>query len=148
MSVKMKRILVVCVGNICRSPMAQSLLAKRMSERDPNVHVASAGLAALVGHPADPIAQTLMQERGHEITNHRARQLTHHDILSSDLILAMDAEQQRMIEMSVPVARGKVHRLGKWGGFDIPDPYGEPRPAFEWSLSLIEEGIKGWESRI
>jgi len=144
----LNRILVVCIGNICRSPMAESLLAQRLSGRKPDIWVGSAGLAALVGRPADPIAQTLMQERGLAITNHRARQIMRHDILSSDLILAMDSEQQRLIESSVPVARGKVHRLGKWGDFDIPDPYGEPRPAFEWSLSLIEEGIKGWESRL
>jgi protein-tyrosine phosphatase len=144
----LRHILVVCIGNICRSPMAESLLAHRLSGREPDIRIGSAGLAALVGRPADPIAQALMQERGLAIGEHRARQVTRHDIMSADLILAMDSEQQRLIESSVPVARGKVHRLGKWGDFDIPDPYGEPRPAFEWSLSLIEEGIKGWETRL
>jgi protein-tyrosine phosphatase len=73
----LNRILVVCIGNICRSPMAESLLAQRLSGRSPDIWVGSAGLAALVGRPADPIAQTLMQERGLAISDHRARQITH-----------------------------------------------------------------------
>ena len=55
-----RHVLTVCLGNICRSPMAEGLLAAAM----PDCEVASAGLGALSGHPADPIAQALMQERG------------------------------------------------------------------------------------
>jgi protein-tyrosine phosphatase len=58
-----------------------------------------------------------------------------------DLILVMDDDQQRAVEQIYPPARGRVHRLGRFGGFDVPDPYRKPPAAFEASLALIERGI-------
>jgi protein-tyrosine phosphatase len=135
------RILVVCVGNICRSPMAQALLASRLAARGARSVVESAGVAALVGHPADPTAQELMRERGIDVSGHRARQLVPPLVASSDLVLVMDAELQREVEAMLPSARGRVHRLGRWGRFEIPDPYRQDRAAFARSLALIERGV-------
>ncbi|MFL5359908.1 MAG: low molecular weight phosphotyrosine protein phosphatase, partial [Myxococcales bacterium] len=76
------RVLMVCTGNICRSPMAQVLLADALKKRGIDVAVESAGLGALVGHPADPIAVKLMQARGLDLSGHRGRQLTREIIRS------------------------------------------------------------------
>ena len=62
-------------------------------------------------------------------------------ILAADLILVMEQRQQRDVERILPVARGRVHRVGRFGGFDVPDPYRKGRAAFEMSLALIERGI-------
>src|SRR5690349_14629358 len=96
------RILVVCVGNICRSPMAAAVLSHRVSAAGRKVTVESAGLAALVGHPADEMAQTLMAERGLDIGEHRARQLTAEMLRDFELVLVMESEQQRSIESTYP----------------------------------------------
>jgi protein-tyrosine phosphatase len=139
------RILTVCVGNICRSPMAEVLLAERLRARGHPAVVESAGIAALVGRPADPFAQALMAQRGLDLSRHRARQLTPELIRAFELVLVMEAEQQREVESILPSARGRVHRIGRWGGFDVPDPYKRDRAAFERAQALIERGIDDLE---
>jgi protein-tyrosine phosphatase len=134
-------VLLVCVGNVCRSPMAAALLTRDLASRLPRITVASAGLAALVGQPADPIAVTLLAERGLDISAHRAQQLTPELAHIFDLILVMEERHQRGVEQIFPAARGRVHRLGRFGQFDVPDPYGQPRLVFEESLALIERGL-------
>jgi len=135
------RILMVCVGNICRSPMAAAALADRLGRRGVRAAVESAGISALVGSPADPVARALMSERGLDISGHRARQLTPEIIRSFELVLVMEAAQQQAVEAILPSARGRVHRIGRWGSFDVPDPYRQERVAFERALALIDRGI-------
>ncbi len=133
-----RNVLFVCIGNICRSPMAEALFAQAMPRR----MVCSAGLSAVVGGGADPLAVELMRERGLDISGHRAQQLASWMLREADLILTMDGEQKRYIEQAWPGARGKVRRLLEAGGGDIPDPYLQGRRAFGHSLSLIEEGVQ------
>ncbi|VWB36522.1 protein-tyrosine-phosphatase [Burkholderia lata] len=138
-------LLVVCVGNVCRSPMAQALLAARL----PGVDVQSAGIGALDGQPADPHAIGLMHERGLDLATHRARQVSSRHVTRADLILTMDLGQKRWLERRHPFLCGRVFRLGSAGhGFDVPDPYLGPRASFEHSLRLIERGVDAWCARI
>jgi protein-tyrosine phosphatase len=135
------RILMVCTGNICRSPMAEVLLAQRLAQRGVRVTVASAGIAALVGRPADPEAQELMAERGLDLSAHRARQLTPDLLRAFDLVLVMEAWQQRAVEAVLPSARGRVQRLGRLGDFDVPDPFRRGPAAFRGALAFIDRGL-------
>ena len=141
------RILVVCIGNICRSPMAEALLRDAL-RRQEEIIVESAGLGALVGHAADKHAVDLMKERGVDITAHRARQLHPDMVAAADLILVMEAAHKTSIDTAEPTARGKVHRLCEWQDKDIDDPYRQSKAAFADALKDIEIGVADWVERL
>lgn len=131
--------------------MAAALLARRLR----SVAVESAGITALVGHEADPIAVDLMRESGLDIRSHRARQLLSWMPAASDLVLVMDSFQQRHLEQRFASLHGRIYRLGELSttshsgtGFDIPDPYLKGRESFKESLRLIEASVEGWSARI
>jgi len=138
-------ILVVCIGNICRSPMAEALLKARSPQ---GVHVHSAGIGALVDEPADPNAVQLMQARGIDITAHRARQLVPEMVDQAELILVMEEGHQRYIRSVSPAACGKIHSLGKWMELEIPDPYKKSPEYFASTLALIEQGVDAWAEKL
>ncbi|HEY5665620.1 MAG TPA: low molecular weight protein-tyrosine-phosphatase [Gammaproteobacteria bacterium] len=142
-----RHILVVCVGNICRSPMAEALLRRALRGQD-GITVESAGLGALVGHPASEHSVDLMAELGEDITSHRARQIHPDMVRAADLVLVMEAGHKRAIDDADPTARGKVYRLGEWQDRDIDDPYRQPRAAYEEALEGIEAGVASWAERI
>ena len=142
-----RHILVVCVGNICRSPMAEALLKSALRGQD-GITVESAGLGALVGHPADDYAIELMDERGTDIRAHRARQIHPDMVKAADLVLVMESGHKRAIDEADPTARGKVHRLGEWQDTDIEDPYRRERWAYEDALRDIQAGVASWVEKI
>lgn len=134
------RILVVCIGNICRSPMAEQLLKVAL----PKKVISSAGLGSMVGAPADDHALALMTELGYDISAHRGRQINAELIRNADLILVMTRKQETLLTQQYPQARGRVYRLGHWDKQDIADPYQKPREAFELALQHIQTGIASW----
>ncbi len=142
-----RNILVVCVGNICRSPMAEALLKSALRGQD-GITVESAGLGALVGYPADDYALELMEEAGENISEHRARQIHPDMVTDADLVLVMEARHKRAIDDADPTARGKVHRLGEWQDRDIDDPYRQDKAAFAEALEEIQEGVASWVEKI
>lgn len=137
-------ILVICVGNICRSPMAEGLFRRALTD----CRVSSAGLGALAGRPADPIAVELMRERALDITHHRARQLQAPMVAEAGMVLVMESVHQRELERHYPLARGKIFRLCESMKADVPDPYQRGRAAFEEALGLIVRGVDAWVPRI
>ena len=142
-----RHILVVCVGNICRSPMAEALLKRELREQD-GFTVESAGLGALVGYPASDYSLELMAELGVDISEHRARQIHPDMVHSADLVLVMETGHKRAIDVADPTARGKVYRLGEWQGRDIDDPYRQSKEVFADVLADIEQGVASWAKRI
>jgi protein-tyrosine phosphatase len=138
-----QRILVVCTGNICRSPMAASLLRRHLPQRADGI--GSAGLAALVDHPIDPLAGEVLAAHGFDAAAHRARQATRDTLLASDLVLAMDAGHLARMQALAPEATGRIFLLDKWiDSRDVPDPYRQPREVFERVYGMIEQGVRGW----
>lgn len=144
-----ENILVVCIGNICRSPVAEALLKDALINKvKKDYKISSAGLGALVGHQPDKVVCELMLEKGIDISGYRATQLDQAMILKSDLILVMETGHKELIEHKEPSAKGKVFKLGEWGGFEIVDPYQQERKVFEEVVQLIEKGVKDWVNKI
>jgi protein-tyrosine phosphatase len=139
-----KRILIICIGNICRSPMAEGMMKREL----PDLEISSAGLGALVGQSADPNAIALMFEKGIDISAHRARQLENWMVAAADLVLVMDNEQKDHLVMQYPLYRGKIYRLNEIEKYDIADPYRHELEAFREASGLIEGGVHAWVARI
>ena len=138
-----KRILIVCMGNICRSPAAEYLFRERMGSRD--IELSSAGLVALAGSRMNETVLQLLSESGVDGRAHRAHQLTYSMLLQSDLVLGMEKSHVDAIVQLVPEARGKVYLFDKWlGERDVPDPYGQPRSVFERVYEMIMGGVDSW----
>lgn len=136
-------ILIICVGNICRSPTAEVLLKHQLGDTDKIIH--SAGLGALVGKDIEPTALEVLQEHGINPGQHIARQLSSDMLAEADLVLTMEKGHINMISCIAPQARGKSFLLGKWNNnIEIPDPYRKPKAAFEEAYSLIEQSLNEW----
>lgn len=143
----MDTILVVCVGNICRSPLAEALLKVSL----PDKLIWSAGLAARVGEPAHPLAMEVAATHGLDLSEHHARQINSWMCSKADLILVMDMAQKRQLERTYPLARGKIRCIGDVGPneyFQITDPYQQPRSIFESVHIAIDRGVSHWAHRI
>ena len=138
-------ILVVCIGNICRSPMGEYLLRHALPS---GIKVSSAGLGALVGNPADDLAIELMQQHGVDVTKHRARQLSAALVAEHELILVMTQRQKDQLEAEYPSARGRVFRYGHWLKTDVADPYQQDRAAFEAAFDIINEATPLWAAKL
>jgi protein-tyrosine phosphatase len=127
--------------------MAEALL-KRALRGQNDIAVESAGLGALVGHPASDYAVELMDEIGEDISGHRARQIHPDMVRAADLVLVMESGHKRAIDDSDSTARGKVYRFGEWQDKDIDDPYRRPKAAFAEALADIETGVDSWVKKI
>ena len=94
---QIQNILVICIGNICRSPMAEYFLKQQY----PHLHVESAGISGLIGHPADEKASLCMQRFGIDLSPHVAKKLNAELIKKADLVLVMSLNQQKYIEQTI-----------------------------------------------
>ena len=144
----MKHVIMVCTGNICRSPMAAGLLSHTLPESlRPRVDVSSAGIHALQGYVAQTHAIETMARIGIDISGHRARQLTHDLALGADLILAMDMTHLSFIQGWPDLRPGNVRLLLDFDPLSknrqVADPYGEPLAAYQQCLETLKPAVAG-----
>lgn len=138
-------ILIVCTGNICRSPMGERYLQKLL----PNKKIDSAGTGALVDQPADPSAEKISFAKGVSLDGHTGRQFTSTLARQYDLILVMEKSHIEQIGKIAPEARGKTMLFGHWiGQKEIPDPYRKSDEAFESVYNLIEVAGQHWAEKL
>ncbi|MGP9545662.1 low molecular weight protein-tyrosine-phosphatase [Psychrobacter sp. AOP7-B1-25] len=139
-----ENILVVCVGNICRSPIAKAVLAQQY----PHKTIDSAGLSAVVGNGADANALAVMSALGIDMSEHIAKQIDETLVMRADLILTMSDNQSKWIEDRWPHCRGKTFRIGHWIDQDIADPYRHELSVFEDTRQDIFDSLKPWANKI
>lgn len=137
-------VLVVCEGNICRSPVAAALLRQRTGKE-----VQSAGVAAMVGRDMDATAREVAQRRGVDCPPHRARQLTQEMCSEADLILVMEQRQREYLLRIAPESAGKALLFGKWlDDREIPDPFRRSREAYELVHGILSEAAGSWADKL
>lgn len=138
-------ILVVCTGNICRSPIGERYLRNLL----PDKKIYSAGTGALIEHAADNSAIKVAQIHGLSLEGHLSRQFTSSLGRQYDLILAMEKSHIEQIGNIAPEARGKTMLFGHWlEQRDIPDPYRKSDEAFLSVYKLIEQSGKLWAQKL
>ena len=141
----MKNILVVCTGNICRSPTGEYVLKKELG---PDYNVMSAGLGALVDHPAHEISQKIALEHGIDMSAHRARQINMDLLKWADLVLVMENGHKQELLRRYPAMEGQVFRYGEAQMVDVPDPYRRPENAFVLAWNFIAKLTPYWVEKI
>lgn len=141
---KIQNILVVCVGNICRSPMAEYFLKQQF----PQLNITSAGLSALVDQHADPKAILCMKQHQIDLRAHIAKQINTDEVKRADIIFVMTQNQKNHLEQMWPFARGKVFRLGHWQKENVADPYQHEQEFFNEICCRIQKFTLDWQSRL
>jgi protein-tyrosine phosphatase len=133
------RVLMVCLGNICRSPTAEAVLRARLRAHGlhDRVEVDSAGTGGWhSGDPPDARSQRHAARRGYDLSQLRARRVVEEDFHRFDLLLAMDTDNLADLQRLKPdAARGEL-RL--FAAVDVPDPYQSGPAGFERVLDLVE----------
>ncbi|WP_107688657.1 low molecular weight protein-tyrosine-phosphatase [Neisseria wadsworthii] len=142
---KYDKILIVCTGNICRSPTAEYILKQLL----PDLFIASAGINATPNRKAEPEAILSAHRNRIDISPHVARQLTPQMCEFSDLILVMEESHIEDIALICPQARSKTMLLGQWTSpLFIQDPYKKSQDTFDQIYRQIENACKTWAEKL
>ncbi|HTI03696.1 MAG TPA: low molecular weight protein arginine phosphatase [Gemmatimonadales bacterium] len=144
-----QHVLFVCTGNICRSPLAASLLERALKERGLEVEVTSAGTGAWDGAPASEGAYLVGLERGLDLSSHRARLLSRELVEEADLILTMARHHRaRVDELG---GEGRVFVLGEYagkGGDEVSDPFGGDLGVYRDTCQELESLVAAVADRL
>lgn len=143
-----KRFLIVCSGNVCRSPVAEAVLKQYL----PEVEVRSAGTAThkseLEGFSADSTMVSVANDLGICIDEHKAHQLTKEDCTWSDVILVMEPDHIATVAKISTQARGKTFLLGQWGEGSIADPFLKSLDRYQAAVIQIRSACQSWSKKV
>jgi len=143
------RVLFVCLGNICRSPLAETVVRHVSQQRglEERYHFASAGTGSWhVGGPADPRSAATARQHGLDLSSHRAHQITAAEVADWHWFVAMDhANRQDLLHMGAPASRILLMRQFEHDGDDldlapdVPDPYYGGPDGFDHAYAMLTE---------
>ena len=140
------RLLMVCLGNICRSPTAHGVMEKLITYRGLQelIEVDSAGTGSYhIGESPDPRAAAAAQNRGYDLSAQRARQVNEKDFIAFDHIIAMDNSNLTSLRGGCPAEHQQKLKLllefSNTGHDEVPDPYWSGQDGFELVLDLVED---------
>lgn len=145
MSVQVASVLIVCVGNICRSPVGARLLAVGL----PRLRIGSAGLGALAGHGADAVMAGVAARHGLVLCGHVARDFTPELAAAHDLILVMEPGHKAEILRRGAQFSGRTMLFDHWtGGMGIADPYRKPAEFHAAVFAQLSAAAAAWCQRL
>ena len=141
------RVLFVCSGNTCRSPLAAEALRQALGEEGQRVEILSAGILAVPGSPASAGVVEVAHRQGLDFRAHRAQRLTLELVDGADLVLALDTTEHEGVLRLAPEAASRTDLLSDYGlekpsGLGVPDPFGGSREAYEECLRRIVEHVQ------
>ena len=144
-----RRVLFLCTGNTCRSPLAEVIAREAAKRRDLEIEFDSAGVMAMDGAPASDGSEIVAGQHGLDLRPHRAKQITSDLARSTDLILAMD---QGHLAVAAPLAPdGRRNRVTSYLPLDdarygqaVPDPYGGWMEQYQEAYALLEASISAF----
>ena len=146
------KIMFVCTGNTCRSPMAAAMAAQIFAESGLTAEISSAGVNAFQGRPASCHAITVMEEGGLCLQSHKASVVCGETLESASLVLTMTASHRAVLLSDYPAAEDKIFTLAEYVGDaqDVSDPFGgsveEYRACAAQIRKLLEMAVKKLES--
>ena len=148
----MVRILFVCTGNTCRSPMAAALLQDRLKSWRvaEDFTVSSAGIAAWTGQAASAAAVEVMARQGISLAEHTAQLIDNRRVYASDLVLALTVSHKESLLCIAPGARNRIFTLGEYAGKpgDVTDPMGKSREVYQACADQLTELIEAARDKI
>lgn len=149
---RVERVLLVCTGNTCRSPMAEALLRHLWNEANPGwtLTVQSAGTWALPGMGASRNAVEAMRRKGLDLSQHKAQPAAPELLAQADLVLTMTAHHKEQVLAAAPSTQGRVFTLAEFAGSgaDVPDPFGGSLADYERTAETLEQLLKRVVERI
>lgn len=146
-----RAILVVCKGNICRSPLAEAYLKHQMEKHGLPINIYSAGLETSLGKPAHPLAQVVGTEGGLSLGKHATQPLHKDQVERADMILVMEWRQRNRLVKLYPQAKGKVFLLRQFydqSVLEVADPYSGTLEDFQMCFSMIKQACDVLISRM
>lgn len=141
-----ERILVLCHGNVCRSPFAAAHLDRTLADGDLDREVRSAGLHATEGNASPRLARETASAYGVDLSDHRARPATRSDVADADVVFLMDGLNYHSYRRQFPAATDRAFFLSTAvpdaTGLEIPDPYRNGRGAFERAFADVVAAVE------
>ena len=148
----MRRVLLICTANVCRSPLAQGLLKKQLSDQGlgGEWEVNSAGSWTEGGVPVDPLVREMLADRGIKAGEWRSREVTEKMLVEANLVLTMEAGHQEALQVEFPEQADKVYMLSELVGerVNVTDPVGKDDGEYYEVLGVIEGYLEGAMERM